>query len=328
MRHPLVRRHARGAARFLFCFLWFGFGALVPAQENPKAPYLIPRTVYVGDRCRMVCPLDPPAEDMSAFSGTSRVLDQPDELPPASELGVSRLDLDGRTGVLLIDFTAYAPGLLELPPLEIGGRRFTGLRVNIGSVLDSGTALSPSAPPLAVPGTFLIIYGTVFGLAAALLLGILGIFWSRYHFGDLRLRFRRRRLVRAMERFLRRLRSSLARGRIDAAETLGRLSSEFRIFLGLFAGMNCRAMTPREFLSYPVFPGNGRFSGNGEAGPVLRDLFRRCDLLRFSGEEIARAEAVDLVNEAGTLVEGLAAAVFPEGTPENGRASSGTGAAP
>jgi hypothetical protein len=302
--------------------LLFTPAAFVSAQERPKSPYLIPQTVYVGDPCRLVFPLDLPAEGTPGFSGPSPVLNRPEELPSASDVVISRLELDERNGVLLVDFTAYAPGPLELPPLEIAGHRFTGLRVNISSVLGSGTGLSPSAPPLAVPGTSLIIYGTVFGLVTALLLGIAAIFWSRYHFEDFRLRLRRRRLIRAMERFLRRLRSSLGKERIGAAETLSRLSSEFRIFLGLFAELNCRAMVPREFLSYPVFPEGGK------TGPVLQDLFRRCDLLRFSGREIARAEAADLVDEAGTFVRDLTAAVFPEKTPERGPLPSGTGAAP
>jgi hypothetical protein len=105
-----------------------------------------------------------------------------------------------------------------------------------------------------------------------------------------------------MGRILRRLRASLAKERIHGTEALARLSSEFRIFLGLFAGINCCAMVPREFLAYPVSP------GEEAAGPLLCDFFRRCDLLRFSGKEVVRAEALGLVDEAGTFVNALGAA--------------------
>jgi hypothetical protein len=276
-----------------------------PAGETAGPSYLIPQTVFVGDRGRLVVPLK--AEFLQI---PPLVIQNPGFLSGPENLTIHRIELDHRGGAprLLVDFIAYAPGDFILPPIEIpvsqnpegaAPIRFTGLRLRVASILNGETlVLSPPAPSLAVPGTALVIYGT----AAGLILLVLGITWYRRWGGD-RLRrwgrgWRRRRLIALMENMLKRLRRDLVRagpGLPGTGELLGRVSGEFRDFLSLFTGINCRAMTAGEFSDFSLRESSGedlRLSGT-----VLREFFHRWDRLRFSGREIPAEELLGVLGE-------------------------------
>jgi hypothetical protein len=286
-------------------------------QDTPQGPAsLIPHLVYVGDPARLVLDLGP-----DTSSGPGEVLDDPRILPAARNLVISRVELERRQGRsrLLVDFTAYAPGLLEFPPLRLGGRDFSGLRVNIASILDAGgpgdnRVLSPPAPPLAPPGAMTLIYGFALGLLLFLALitaGRRGLPLLR----RLRERRLRRRKIRIMGRLIRQLTETLREGGA-ALPLLERLNLEFRLFLTFITGENCLNMVPGDFEPLPE-------------GPQLCRFFRRADNLRFRGggpaaTGTAVTEAVviaELLEEARLFLEAAAredsaAGESPEALPQ------------
>jgi hypothetical protein len=219
---------------------------------------------------------------------------------------ISRVELErrGTAARLLIDFQAYVPGIIEFPPITIASYTFTGLEVNINSILSveqQGMVLSGPEEPMAAPGTATLIYGTIIGIVLFLLALTLGSFWGKTRLGALADMLRRRRVIRAMGRTLRRLRGWNNGGR--EIETLEALSTEFRSFLGIITGTNCRAMVPREFLALPSLG-----PGDALSGSALWALFRRCDTLRFSGAGIERDAVFTLLDDFRNLIAALAAA--------------------
>ncbi|WP_010257912.1 hypothetical protein [Treponema primitia] len=264
------------------------------SQDHPSGisgdntPYIIPQTIFVGDKGRLVFPLG------SAFAGTEGAVIQGAGLPRSNELVINRVELERRgTAVrLLVDFQAYVPGLILLPPIEIASHTFTGLEVNISSILSveqRGMVLSGPAEPLTAPGTAVMIYGTILGIILLLLALTLGGFWGKTRLGNFAERLRRRQVIRAMGKSLRRLRNTEAG---KEGETLEALSGEFRSFLGILTGTNCRAMVPRELLALPALG-----TADGLSPAAISDLFRRCDTLRFSGESIERELVSGLLDE-------------------------------
>jgi hypothetical protein len=134
--------------------------------------YMVPPKVYVGDRASLVLPLPGLAADAKISL---------EQLPSSSaDLMIHQVALERRPSgsFLTIEFSAYTPGALELPPFEIGGKIYSGLKIEISSILsadESGMVLSGPASPLALPGTSLLVYGTI---SAAIFLMLLAI-WSR-----------------------------------------------------------------------------------------------------------------------------------------------------
>jgi hypothetical protein len=267
--------------------------------------WLIPQTVYVGDRATLVVPLDNLPAGESLFPG---------EPPALPDLAIHRIELErrGEGGRLLIDFTAYAPGPLEIPPFELEGIPFTGLTIEIASILGSGehtTILSPLAPPLAIPGTGFLIYGTMAGLILIILTFLGAVFWAPRRAAIWLEGRRRKRLVLSLAGMERRLRRELIRGNTTASqrrERLNFLAGEFRTFLALFTGENCRAMTAGELsrLSLaaercvPENPGARIPPENSPpGGDFLGGFFRRCDDLRFSGTEISAEELLKILED-------------------------------
>jgi hypothetical protein len=301
-------------------------GSWAAAQETVQ---VIPQTVFVGDRARLVAPLHTDAEPF--------VLEAP-ELS-GNAIVIHRIELErwDKGARLLIDFTAYRPGILDLPPLAILEKRIpgqtpAGLQVSIASILEGDSlVLSEPAPPLPVPGTTILIYGSFAALILMFLL-VLGFrLWSRENFKHLLERFRRRALIRMLGKALRQIRKDLAT--LDtrkSGDILTRLSGEFRNFLSLLLGMNCHAMAAGEFLDLPpLTPPSASISSasipsasipinkpepmapkpeplpepliDDEAkilsGSFICGVFRRFDTLRFSGTGIERAELLGILDE-------------------------------
>jgi hypothetical protein len=222
------------------------------------------------------------------------------------------LENRGGLGRLLIDFQAYAPGIIELPPIEIPPHRFTGFEITITSILETepqALVLSGPAQPLSAPGTAVMIYGTVLGIIGFFLLVVPVRIWALPRLRGLGTRFRRRRMIRSMGSFLRRTRNALLRDKSPRgnpeAEALSRLSREFRIFLGSLSGVNCRAMVPREFLHLPPLTGFPQADDPVLSGQFLCDVFRRCDTLRFSGAGIERNGVIGILDDFKTLIDAL-----------------------
>ena len=261
----------------LFCFAAAPAGFAQDDSRPQDLYYLLPQTVYVGDSGRLVLPLG------TTFSGVGAVvLDRPEQLPAGGDLVISRVEIENRGGQarLLVDFTAYVPGVVAFPLIKVGSFVFPGLEVNIASILDAGLpgdsrVLSPYAPPVPVPGTMGMIYAFALGIVV-LILGsaVLGI-WGFPWFFRFRRLLKRRRMIRALSRAVRELRAAFAGDNLAGGAVLDRLNGELRGFLEFLTGHPCVTMTPGEFLSL-TGPG-------GEYGPFLSWLFGRCYRLRFGG---------------------------------------------
>ena len=250
-----------------------------------QVPSQIPRTVYVGDRAMLVLPL--PEHSIAADI-------EPDPRIYASDdLEVHRIAIEKRGGGsrLLIEFTAYAPGRFTLPPFEAGGLLFSGLYLDISSVLADGEppVLSGLAPPLSAPGTGFLVYGSM----TLLIVLITAVLWvllrGRPYLKRWLSVWRKRRLIFLLARCEKRMGKALAAGK-SLRTILDSLSAEFRSFLSMFSGTNCFSMTPAEFEQCAVL------QPELDSGFLLR-FFSRCDELRFAGSGIDSAEVQSLLGE-------------------------------
>jgi hypothetical protein len=284
--------------------------AQVSEQETP---YLIPQTVYVGDRARLVAPLGPAFSNVEAF-----IMEGTEAFRPSEDLIINRIAVEHRGGQtrLLIDFIAYRPGVLELPPLGIPslalrGFPVSGIQVHITSILSGDSlVLSPAVPPLVVPGTITLIYGTVASLVLLALLGLGIRLWGRGSLQQLGECFRRWRLIRFMKKRLQHLRTMVegAADGHDAGELLALVSSEFRGFLTLFTGINCRALAAGEFTGLPPLVVCDTQAPDDQGivtGTFLAGIFRRCDTLRFSGTGISREALLDMLDGLEHFIDAL-----------------------
>ena len=258
-------------------------------QNLPSGAYLIPPKVYVGDRATLILPLP-------RFTGAGGAEIAPSQIPFHGDIDIHRIAVERRPGGsrLILEFTAFTPGILELPPLEIAGERFSRLKVEIASILEpgeSGYALSGPAPPLAIPGTSLLIYGTIAAVVLLASVSAWALLWGRSRINGWLTAMRRKRLLAVMARIEKRLRRALARGE-SRRGILDTLSSEFRSFLAWFTGVNCRAMTAAELLGFPV--DNIYFPRNGELFPG--EFLSRCDSIRFCGSEISEDETASMLD--------------------------------
>jgi len=286
----------------------------------------------VGDPGRLVVPLG------QAYAGVDPFVVEAN-LPETPELTIRRIELERRGGLsrLLIDFIPYVPGLITFPPLEFLSPQtrplgallpvLTDLEVQVASILSpSEMALSDPASPLAVPGTSFLVYGTLSLVFLILFFGIGGSIWGRRHFSELWERFRRRRLLRLMIKFLQRLRQeSFFEGKEKPGYYLSLLSAELREFLSYFTGTNCRSLTSGEFLDLSLGyetagaenTDSTAFHSGGEAHSTdpehtrllspafLCNLFSGWDTLRFNGKGVDRVEMFLALKEAGDFIAAL-----------------------
>jgi hypothetical protein len=244
------------------------------------------------------------------------VIGDPRLLPQSPELKLHRLEFDPRRRQILIDFTPFAPGELQIPPLrlpQLPGFSPEG-RIIVASVLGGGDpslpdtggvlVLSGPAPPLAVPGTALIVYGGASLIVLILLLALgMGI-WGRPWLERLMEARRRKRLIRLMGSIGKGLRRRIPRD--PRREILGKLSLEFRAFLDYFfdAPGDCRAMTAEEFGALP--PLLPPAEGEQPASPAaLMIFFRRLDRLRFSGEQTGDGEIAALLDQMEGILRAM-----------------------
>jgi hypothetical protein len=294
--------------------------------------YLVPQTIFVGDKGQLVTPLGQIFLAAAPFVNTA-----PETIPQGENLVIRRVELEHRNGSarLLIDFIPYAPGTLNFPPVVISfpgtePQTITGLSAQVASILDPQEAsLSDPAPPLAVPGTGLIVYGTSAAILLVLLAAAGAGIWGRTHFAAYRERFRRRRLLRAMDRYLRWLRTGEAAESSSPGELFSKLSAEFREFLTLFTGINCRVLTPSEFSEVKVLSSKREevkskkdekgaastslpltsyflpFTSSLLSGTYLSDLFHRWENVRFSGRSVGQEDLSAVLDEVKVFIVAL-----------------------
>ena len=266
--------------KFTFLFFFFIILHQVIAQNN--SAILIPRTVYVGDPAVLIFSLPGAEQNINDIVLTPL---SPD-FPSHENIDFHKIILERRTGVsrLIIEFTAFVPGFLELPVIEIGEDRFSGFSVTINSITEGRSPLILSGPAssLAMPGTGLMLYGTL----SLLIVLVIFTFWIMYKGHKYLIRWRNRYkrwlLFISIKLTERQIYKSVLKG-ADKRKILNKLSDQLRIFLSFLTGNNCRSMTANEFENQDFNP------------LLLGKFFRRCDELRFSGADINNKDIMDLL---------------------------------
>jgi hypothetical protein len=286
----------------------------------PRETYLIPQTIFIGDKGRLVANLGPAFEGTEAFILQSpqslsfindRIIKDPAIKDPAiinpvlKDNTISRIELEKRNNNirLIIDFVSYKPGSFTLPLLRFqseGSKTLIlgGLEICVASILTPDImVLSDPAPPLAVPGMGFIVYGALGTLLVVSFLGIGGLFWVRRYLGPFQEKLRQRKLRISLEKKLKQLR--IEENELQQKELFSLLAGEFREFLSLLTGVNCGVLTPLEFLRLPV-----EIPGSSEPDYLYR-LFQRWDQLRFSGAPLAQAEVFVVLDDLGSFLTNL-----------------------
>lgn len=319
---------AAAAAALAAWLAWPGSTAPLPAQTAPSVPaggrgaaaaadaagagqaaVLVPPTVYVGDRARLIVTI---ADQAGAYAAA---VDNPDRLPKAADLVVHRLELVPGAGScrVYIDFTPYAPGELRLPESAVGGAAVPAQIVVVASVLAQDAAAveaSPPAPSLQAPGTVWLFYGAA--AAAAALAGLALWYWRKGRGGFRRWRERRRRLLaaRSMRRVLARLAADddpSARTPERIAADFGILSRELRSYLSYRLAFNCLALTAGETVG--ALAGlDGAVRPSAADAAFLAELLGRDAAVRFGGLAAERSELLVLAERTGGLVDRIEAA--------------------
>jgi len=272
-------------------------------HTNKYGAYTVPSKVYVGDRANLMLPL-------SGITGHEEI--NTGLIPSSPDIDIHHIALERRPGgsFLKIEFSAYTPGTLELPLFDIGGKIFSGLTVEISSILEpdeSGMVLSGPALPLAIPGTSFLIYGTISSGILLMLLLIWALFRGRAQMKGWLAALKRMWMLVSMLDTEKRLRKALAKG-IACRNILDVLSTEFRNFLACFTGENCRAMTAVEI---------GRLGGSMPDSEFLGKFFSRCDGIRFSGDEINGDEILAMLGDLRNFLVTLGRSMRKKAKREN-----------
>lgn len=263
--------------------LFFIFTAAVHAQDT--GAYMVPRRVFVGDPAVLILPLPRSTHDTADIILTAGAYGFPQD----PNIDFHKITLEHRAGGgrLMIEFTAFTPGRLELPVIEIGDEQFSGLSVTVNSLLENRSSLVLSGPAssLAMPGTALMLYGAMAGLVIFILFAIWFALKGRNILKKWKEIWKHWRLFASIKTTERRLFRSVIKG-ADKRLVLDKLSDEFRFFLSYLTGCNCRAMTAREFQNLPL---------EIIDSSSLRKFFGSCDELRFSGSNIDSKEIFRLL---------------------------------
>jgi hypothetical protein len=268
------------------------FSGFVSHAQNQGA-YLIPRQVFVGDPAVFVFPLP------AASGGADVILtSQSPDFPSHPDIDFRRIILERRTSRLLIEFTAFVPGILELPVIKIGNETFSGLTITVNSLIDSSSSpvLSGPASSLAMPGTAAMIYGTMAGLVFLIFL----VFWftlkGKVFLKKLYEKYKRWQYFLYMKTMEKRFYKAMLKG-VNKRIILDNISERLRSFLSYFTGFNCLSMTAFEFEKLPL---DSRFNGS-----FLVKFFRFCDELRFSGTDVKSEDISRLLSDLSSYIQQL-----------------------
>jgi hypothetical protein len=274
---------------YLVCVFFLSLGRLY-AED----PYMVPQTVYVGDKAALIAPLGV-YKDVVETIGID---------PPAQtdELTVHRIAVERQKDEvrLVVEFTAFTTGVIELPPIAVPG--FTEdfhLSVTIASLISSSmTTLSPPVPPIAVSGTAALLYGMSISLILVILLLVSGRIFLIRRFLSLSVSFRNRLLIFRMRRRLEDGRKNrLKDGILDS------LSIEFRRFLSRFFGIDCSSFTADEFSYFPL----SSFGIDSLQSSDLRMIFRRLDGFRFNAEDVNPDNVLTFIEDVWAFIDKLQA---------------------
>jgi hypothetical protein len=263
---------------------------------SQNGSFLIPRKIFVGDRAAFILPLQGAGQNFNDITLTHLS----PNFPSHEYVDFHRIILEQRTNAsrLMIEFTAFVPGVIELPAIEIGENRFSGLSITVDSVIENNTSLTLSgpAPTLAMPGTALLFYGTITALIFFILFTIWFILKGRTFFKKYSEIFKRWKLFYSMKLMEKRFQKFILKG-ADKRIILDQISDQFRIFLSSLTGNNCRSMTAREFKTH---------SFHVKLEPsILGNFFQSCDKLRFSGSAVETRDILNLLTDLHGFLKAL-----------------------
>ena len=284
---------------------WFVVSILLLINVNiysqNNGAYLIPRQIYVGDPAVLVLPLPAAAQNSDDI-----ILTDESDFPSHENIDFHRIILERRiSGTrLIVEFTAFTPGVQLLPAIEIGGEIFSGLSVTVNSIIEgrSDRILSGTASTLAMPGTALMLYGSMAALVILLTASIWFVVKGRIVLRDLRERWKRLRLFSGMRKAERKLRRGVLKG-IEKRFILDKLSDETRNFLSILTEKNCRSMTAREFETLPIQITQENNPPDEPAEVRFGDFFQKCDKYRFSGISAGEREIMQLLDDLREYVD-------------------------
>jgi hypothetical protein len=234
---------------------------------------LVPATVFVGDKGRLIYPLQDVIEDNDGANAEVRLVQAGDaagdtagaavagdavvagEDGAIGDIVVEGLAFDRGQNSLIIDFRAYKVGDVAVPPVMVGRHRIDGITVKVSSVLENDVStltLSPLSAPMLAPGTGVLAVGLV---AITVFLAVLIVWLRKGGLSRIRVlivKHRKRKLIAASCKLLDRLKAGLDEKKLDAASALNKASHEFRVFLELFFNSPCLSFVPEEFQNFPV----------------------------------------------------------------------------
>ena len=282
-----------------------GRGTVAPATVE-EVTFEPPR-FYVGDRvtARVVV-------------RSSRRLTAPAAVAPDEWVVVHGVDTiprsDGRWEVR-VGFSSYRPGVLALPPIDVGAFRLENVPIRAASLLSGDRAAPPvlraPRPQLLLPGTVGVLLGAA---AAVLTVPYLLVSGGLLLAGRAR-RWRQERargLPRArLESAVRHLQASSPRSIAAADETVSfyaQLADLTRDYLAARMRIPAHACTTRELRT--ALPGHGL---HATPGAELTAILDTADRVKFAGRHSSSGEMQALSEQLIALVREIDAALEEAG---------------
>jgi hypothetical protein len=283
---------------FLSIIIYFALMPFFADAQDLPAPYQIPQIIYIGDKGRLVYPLD------GFFSNQENGALPHDDIETDSDIIISSIEINN--GRLVIDFQAFRTGMIPLPIIVISGEPISGLEVYVSSLLDSAdnvTVLSPAALPISAPGTLWIIVSIIFIIILIFISAFLFLFRGGNFFTAITLKIKKIRIIRKTQKAIKKLKLNLEKENTDARTALSGISNELRFFLDNFFNMDCRSMVPLEFLNL-IFPDHSGLAEKYTA-KFFSQFFENCDRLRFSGGLVTAETVLGIILEVETLTTSI-----------------------
>jgi hypothetical protein len=285
---------------FVFILLmFFIFLCSVQAQSNSKitGPYQVPTTIYIGDRGKLIFPLD-------RFFNTVNNADAlnikiPNKID-SDDIIINKIEYDKLKTRLIIDFQCFRTGIVRLPPITFGNNVLDGMEVNIASLLDSGNSsfiLHPHIEPLAARGTIWLISLSLLCAVIIIFVIFIVITNGKKILVLVRDNLKYKYFIFLFDHNIKHMNKNAEKGKINYSEMLSFLSVEFRKFLSRFLVLPCVSMVPEEFLQIDIpalAPSNRK--------EFLYNFFSQCDSLRFSGDNITAESVNRVIEEARSFI--------------------------
>ncbi|MDR2865088.1 MAG: hypothetical protein LBV68_05730 [Spirochaetaceae bacterium] len=282
-------------------FLLLSGTGLFAGEPGARMPYQIPQTIYIGDKGRLIYPLD------GLFFDQKDSFLPVDKLSKSDDIVINAIEIKDRQ--LIVDFQVFKTGIVKVPPIFVNGKTLSGLEVYVASLLENSPhamVLSPAASPLSVPGTLWIISALVFGII--ILAAFILLFFTRGGniFFGLKLKIKQKRIIRQTQKTIKKLKANLEKDSISAQLALSGISNELRIFLDNFFNIDCRSMVPLEFLAITLPKDSGL--DENYYPRYFSEFFQKCDTIRFSGNLVPRETVLTIIEEVETFINARRAA--------------------